>query len=155
MLALLVPALASPAVFRTLEPGLELAVFTSPVASGISDEQKRTGSEWMDANPGWVAVVDASMFQTDHRSSVLQLEHGEHWNNATWHPNASNLLVFDGEGPDTIVDVRCESCSEATLVVRAGGERLVRVGSYEIGFFEDDSNAAEWGLPNVVALARR
>lgn len=48
-----------------------------------------------------------------------------------------------------------EGGPEATLRVESGGTLLSRVGSYETGFWENDRNHDEWGLPNVVAVRRR
>lgn len=46
-----------------------------------------------------------------------------------------------------------EGGPEATLVV-TGPRPLVRVGSYETGFVENDGNHEAWALPNLVALVR-
>jgi hypothetical protein len=48
-----------------------------------------------------------------------------------------------------------EGGPEAQLYVRAGGEALELVGSYETGFNENDDNTAAWPVPNVVAISRR
>lgn len=130
-------AFAAPdATFTTLEPGLELGVFTSPVASSHGDQQIRvlradpklwmvdvglagevgttpqTAPRWLDRNPDWVAVINAGMFQTDYRTSVFQVKHGEHWNNRTWKSNASSVLVFDG-APAALLDVNCDDWTGA------------------------------------------
>lgn len=43
-----------------------------------------------------------------------------------------------------------EGGPEASLYVRGPGVEVRRFGSYETGFVENDDNAAEWDLPNVV-----
>lgn len=48
-----------------------------------------------------------------------------------------------------------EGGPEASLVARGPAASLERVGSYETGFFEDDSNRRFWALPNVIGLAAR
>ena len=44
-----------------------------------------------------------------------------------------------------------EGGPEATLVAGAGPARWLRLGSYETGFWEDDSNHTGWDVPNVLA----
>src|SRR5687768_16339236 len=48
-----------------------------------------------------------------------------------------------------------EGGPEASLVVRGADGELARVGSYETGFVENDSNQSFWWLPNVIALEAR
>lgn len=48
-----------------------------------------------------------------------------------------------------------EGGPEATLVVRAEGHAVVRVGSYETGFNENDDNDTAWVVPNVLGVVRR
>ncbi|MBK9031153.1 MAG: phosphodiester glycosidase family protein [Myxococcales bacterium] len=43
-----------------------------------------------------------------------------------------------------------EGGPEATLVAGAGPARWVRLGSFETGFWEDDSNHTGWDVPNVL-----
>lgn len=45
-----------------------------------------------------------------------------------------------------------EGGPEATLTVHAGGFEASYVGSYETGFWEDDSNTQAWPLPNVIGV---
>ncbi len=47
-----------------------------------------------------------------------------------------------------------EGGPEASLSVRGPGLKLDLSGSYETGFFEDDSNREQWRLPNVIAIKR-
>lgn len=47
-----------------------------------------------------------------------------------------------------------EGGPEASLFVRAGGKEMVRVGSYETGFNENDDNTVMWKLPNVLGVSR-
>lgn len=48
-----------------------------------------------------------------------------------------------------------EGGPEATLAVRAGDHRDTWVGSYETGFWENDSNDQAWLVPNVIAVLPR
>jgi uncharacterized protein YigE (DUF2233 family) len=48
-----------------------------------------------------------------------------------------------------------EGGPEASLVVRGTKGELVRVGSYETSFVENDENKSFWWLPNVIALEAR
>lgn len=45
-----------------------------------------------------------------------------------------------------------EGGPEATVAVDGATGRLLRVGSYETGFLEDDGNDRPWALPNLIAL---
>jgi hypothetical protein len=49
-----------------------------------------------------------------------------------------------------------EGGPEASLYVKVGGGAVVsEVGSFETGFFENDTNQVFWPLPNVIAFAER
>jgi len=48
-----------------------------------------------------------------------------------------------------------EGGPEASLVARGPDGELARVGSYETGFVENDSNRTFWDLPNVISLFPR
>lgn len=48
-----------------------------------------------------------------------------------------------------------EGGPEASLVVRAGDDRVSEMGSYEDGFNPNDDNHVFWDLPNVVGFAPR
>ncbi len=48
-----------------------------------------------------------------------------------------------------------EGGPEAQIYVNTGGHEIELVGSYETGFFEDDSNSHAWPVPNVIAVVRR
>lgn len=48
-----------------------------------------------------------------------------------------------------------EGGPEATLVAGRGAGRWLRVGSYESGYWEDDSNHAAWDVPNVLTAIPR
>lgn len=47
-----------------------------------------------------------------------------------------------------------EGGPEASLLLDAGGLSTVRVGSFETGFREDDTNTEAWALPNVIGARR-
>jgi hypothetical protein len=48
-----------------------------------------------------------------------------------------------------------EGGPEASLSIHAGGVDLDLNGSYETGFNENDGEAAQWPIPNLIAVARR
>ena len=48
-----------------------------------------------------------------------------------------------------------EGGPEATLVAGRGADRLERLGSYEAGFWDDDSNHTAWDVPNVLYAVPR
>jgi Phosphodiester glycosidase len=45
-----------------------------------------------------------------------------------------------------------EGGPEASLYLKCGDLEIKGIGSYETGFFEDDSNASFWPLPNVLGV---
>lgn len=51
--------------------------------------------------------------------------------------------------------VYLEGGPEASLVVDAEGQRVLRMGSWEDGFNPNDDNRAFWGLPNVIGFEAR
>ena len=48
-----------------------------------------------------------------------------------------------------------EGGPEASLVVRGSEGELLRMGSYETNFVENDANQAFWWLPNIIGLEAR
>lgn len=65
----------------------------------------------------------------------------------TMHDLVDMLLA----GPLDLVALHyAEGGPEASLYVRGPGVERHEVGSYETGFVENDSNADEWDLPNVI-----
>ena len=48
-----------------------------------------------------------------------------------------------------------EGGPEASLSIRAGGRKIDLCGSYETGFNENDGNARQWPLPNVIGVVQR
>ena len=48
-----------------------------------------------------------------------------------------------------------EGGPEASLSIRAGARKIDLSGSYETGFNENDSNAAQWPVPNVIRVIQR
>jgi hypothetical protein len=47
-----------------------------------------------------------------------------------------------------------EGGPEASLSLEAAGVSIVRVGSWETGFNENDGNVQPWALPNVIGARR-
>ncbi len=55
---------------------------------------------------------------------------------------------------DIVRAMHVEGGPEASLSVHGAGIDLDLSGSYESGFFEDDSNSAQWPIPNVIGALR-
>jgi len=121
-----------------LEPGLELGIFPSPIKSELSDSLIRvlridprrfefrllnasapgnvrplTAKQWSRYN-NLVAAINASMYQTDHRTSVALMCTKTHTNN----PRLSKdkvILAFDRQSQNVplakIIDRQCEDLS--------------------------------------------
>ncbi|MGC4122626.1 MAG: phosphodiester glycosidase family protein [Myxococcales bacterium] len=68
------------------------------------------------------------------------------------HDYIGQLLKLPGLGLKRAIYL--EGGPEATLHVESGATKVVRVGSYETSFWENDGNHDEWGLPNVIAVRR-
>lgn len=51
--------------------------------------------------------------------------------------------------------VYMEGGPEASLIVDAEGQRVIEMGSWEDGFWENDGNHELWDLPNVIGFAPR
>jgi len=47
-----------------------------------------------------------------------------------------------------------EGGPEASLSIHADGVDLDLAGSYETGFWPDDSNVRQWPIPNVIGVMR-
>ncbi len=135
-----------PTPWRTLEPGLELAAFDSPIKASIGDSRvhalridparyslrlfdasapdhgaKRTAKGWADAK-GLVAAINAGMYLTDRRTSVGMFRTGGHVNNDRLHKTYNAVLAFDpnAPGPDVpavrIIDLACDEPGAAEQV---------------------------------------
>jgi len=135
LLALASAAIADDA-WRELEPGLFLGTFPAPQAgspsgdavvrvlrvhperfelrllnaSGLPDGQSLTARAWAERH-GLVAAINASMYQTDHRTSVSLMRSPEHVNN----PHLSKdmaVLAFgprrSGLTPVVLIDRECD-----------------------------------------------
>ncbi|MEZ4449004.1 MAG: phosphodiester glycosidase family protein [Nannocystaceae bacterium] len=129
---------ASPTIgaFTTLRPGLDLGVFDAPRPSSVGDSRitvvrvdpeqlrlvlhnasapgegaRRSARAWADRH-GLLAVINASMFLDDHRTSTHLMINGEHVNNPRTLADDNAFLVFDPEDPADpgvrIVDRTCE-----------------------------------------------
>jgi hypothetical protein len=129
------PAIA----WELLEPGLELGTAASPISSAAGDSRIRilridparfellllnssaspdgarhTAREWARRN-GLVAAINASLYQTDHRTSVSLMKSRTHTNN----PRLSRhnaVLLFDRLDPSVppvqIVDRTCRNLAD-------------------------------------------
>lgn len=82
----------------------------------------------------------------DHRGRLLFL-----FSRAPYTMRDFNALVLRSP-----LDVRqamhVEGGPEASLSIHVGGVDLDLCGSYETGFIENDSNRAQWALPNVLGV---
>ena len=112
---------ASP--WHTLEPGLELATFVAPTPAAVGDSrirvlridprrfelrlfnasapeqgQRLTAREWSQRN-GLVAAINASMYQTDYRTSVSLMTTKDHTNNARLSRDKA-VLAFERRDAD-------------------------------------------------------
>lgn len=125
----------SPA-WALLEPGLELGVFDAPRASDVGDSRIRvlridpgrfeltllsasaveggaplTAAEWCRRN-GLVAAINASMYRTDHRTSVGLMRTRTHVNNARQRKGDKAVLAFDpllpGISDVQLLDLECD-----------------------------------------------
>jgi hypothetical protein len=48
-----------------------------------------------------------------------------------------------------------EGGPEASLYLNAGGRKIERMGSYETGFWENNTNKQFWPVPNVIGIVRK
>jgi len=125
----------APSPWSSLQPGLDLGVFDAPVPSDIGDSRirvlrvdparlelvllnasadpelgNRTAKDWVQTE-GLLAAINASMYGTDHRTSVAHMERAGHVNNGRWSKDNA-VLAFDpvakGTPPVTIIDNRCD-----------------------------------------------
>lgn len=128
------PAAAEPIAWRRLEPGLELGTARSPIASPAGDSLIRilridptrfalqllnasaspdgtrySARQWAEKH-GLVAAINASLYQTDYRSSVSLMKSRQHTNNPRLSKHNAVLLfdrLDDGVPPVQIVDRTC------------------------------------------------
>lgn len=152
ILLLLLCSLAAPpgaaGQWEVLEPGLELATFAAPRqseagdslirvlriepsrfrlrllnASATPERQPYTPREWAQRH-GLVAVINASMYQADYRTSVSLMKTAEHTNQGRVSKDNAVLAfdALDGDVPPVqIIDRTCQNFEElrqryATLV---------------------------------------
>lgn len=67
-------------------------------------------------------------------------------------PELNRMLLASSLGIQRAMHL--EGGPEASLSIHAGGLELDLCGSYESGFFENDSNARQWPIPNVLGVER-
>ena len=103
----------------------ERSVFRMGLAS--LEGSTRTAAEWADRN-GFVAAINAGMYQTDGVSNVGFLRHGAHANNTHWNSYQSVLAIgsmapsHDGPQPQAVIldrdspDFKSQSTGYDTLV---------------------------------------
>lgn len=98
---------------------------------------KKNGRAWSEA-----AIAQ------DKQGRLLFLFTREGYEMAQWNELllASSLKVVKA--------MHVEGGPEACLTVHGGGVNLDLAGSYETGFHPNDSNRAQWELPNVVGVLR-
>jgi hypothetical protein len=129
------PVAATAAEWRLLEPGLELAELPLPALSDLGDSrlcvlridparfdlvllnasapgrgEPLTARAWCE-QAGLVAAINASMYQTDFKTSVGLMRTAEHVNNAHVGKDRA-VLAFDradaGVPPADIIDLTCQ-----------------------------------------------
>lgn len=123
-------------VWQELAPGLQLGIFDAPVPSEIGDSKIRvlridprhyqlrllsasafedgrplTAKQWSQQN-GLVAAINASMYQTDYKSSVSLMRTRAHINNPRLSKDMT-ILAFDRKTADVprvkIIDRQCDN----------------------------------------------
>jgi hypothetical protein len=125
--------------WEQLEPGLELGSAASPIASPAGDSRIRilridptrfelallnssaapdrprlTAKQWAERS-GLVAAINASLYQTDHRTSVSLMKSRTHTNNPRLSKHNAVLLfdrLDDSVPPVQIVDRTCRNLDE-------------------------------------------
>lgn|GEM_PF-4382043 len=108
-----------PISWRTLQPGAELAVIPAGTAPsgktgelyavrvdpgraklgvGLASEggAPRTAQEWC-RTAHFAVAINLGMYQTDHRSNVGYLRHGQHVNNPRWNSDRSAVAIHPTE----------------------------------------------------------
>jgi len=114
------PAGPPPITWRTLQPGVELAVIpagTAPsgqagelyavrvdpgrakLSVGLASEgpgDPRTAEEWC-RTARFAVAINLGMYQSDHRSNVGYLRHGKHVNNPRWNDYRSAVAIHPTE----------------------------------------------------------
>ncbi len=124
--------------WERLEPGLDFGTFTAPTPSPVGDSAirvlrvdparfdlvlisasaqarkgTRTARGWAEAH-GLLAAINASMYRTDHLTSVAYMRDGDHVNNGRRSAD-KDFLVFGrrGDGPRAaILDRGCDDVDE-------------------------------------------
>ena len=125
-------------VWKNLEPGLDLGIFTAPIKSAFGDSlirilradtqffalkllnssalktpQKYSAKKWANKN-SLVSAINASMYQRNQVSSVSYMKTGKHVN-STWVSQDKTLLAFDPTEKNMptvrIIDRECEDFS--------------------------------------------
>lgn len=85
-------------------------------ALASAEGEGRTAGDWANAK-GFVATINAGMFQTDHLSNVGLLVDGDHKNNGRWHPDYKSALAFGpkkkGIPAAVFVDLDAEGAKES------------------------------------------
>lgn len=101
---------AQPVAWKTLQPGVELAVFPrelhvvridparAKLRAGLASEGSapKTAGAWCKAN-GYAVAINLGMFQEDHRSNVGYLRNGKHLNNKRWNDYRAALALNPSE----------------------------------------------------------
>lgn len=102
---------AQPVKWKTLQPGVELAIFPralyvvridparAKLRAGLASEghAPRTAGQWCETE-GYAVAINMGMFQQDHRSNVGYLRNGKHLNNRRWNKYQSALALNPSDG---------------------------------------------------------
>lgn len=133
---LVAAARAETVPWRTLEPGLALAEIAAPVKSVAGDSiitvlradparfafklatiselggEAKPARDWAKQR-GFVAVVNAGLYQTDYRTAVGLMRNYRHVNNPTFKRSYNSVLAFNPRSarvpPVQIIDTRCQT----------------------------------------------
>jgi hypothetical protein len=134
-----------------------------PIQFALASENggaRHTAAEWCRAKRFRVAV-NAGMFAQDGHSNVGYLVAIDREGRLLFLFTRAGLSMHDlmeqilSTSLGVVRAMHVEGGPEASLSIHAGGVDLDLAGSYETGFFEDDTNGRQWELPNVLGVGTR
>ncbi|PYQ29793.1 MAG: hypothetical protein DMF56_08675 [Acidobacteria bacterium] len=136
----------------------------------------RNGALWLDLDSdgteraaGYDVVIQNLRLITKTRKNVWAANDRRWSEVALAIDNSGRLLFLFSRAPYSMKDfnalllslplniagaMHLEGGPEASLSIHAGGVDLDLAGSYETGFWPDDSNERQWAIPNVLGVTR-
>jgi hypothetical protein len=128
------PLMASPPPWQTPSPGLEIARFENPSVTVVRVDPahydfrllsaKTLGLETAPSAAEWVerhrvtGVINASMFQTDHLTSVAYMRDGKAVNNGSWSRDKAVFVSQPLRPGLPRVQILDRSCEDAVGIAR-------------------------------------